>query len=239
MRIAGVLQPGTTLGYVVEGKYIRGGLIVAQTLQERDALVNSGTQALVTGTPIYVSSTKTTYRYNADTKLFTSEPTFIEDENGVLGIVREDGQVKKIKLDITVDDLDPTLKETIENLPTLSSIEELINGKLGNYVTLSSFQSTIDELSGRLDKKQDSLIAGNNIKIEGNVISAIYENVEQLRFANKADFPLMGREDVLYIAKDEKAIYLWDASTGGYSIISSGSSIDIDIINGGNAEHSA
>ena len=239
MRIAGVLQPGTTLGYVVEGKYVRGGLIVAQTLQERDALVNSGTQALVTGTPIYVSSTKTTYRYNAETKLFTSEPTFIEDENGVLGIVGEDGQVKKIKLDVTVDDLDPTLKETIENLPTLSSIEELINGKLGNYVTLSSFQSTIDELSGRLDKKQDSLIAGNNIKIEGNVISAIYGNVEQLRFANKADFPLMGREDVLYIAKDEKAIYLWDASTGGYSIISSGSSIDIDIINGGNAEHSA
>lgn len=239
MRIAGVLQPGTTLGYVVEGKYIRGGLIVAQTLQERDALVNSGTQALVTGTPIYVSSTKTTYRYNADTKLFTSEPTFIEDENGVLGIVGEDGQVKKIKLDITVDDLDPTLKETIENLPTLSSVEELIAGKLGDYVTLSSFQSTIDDLSGRLDKKQDSLIAGNNIKIEGNVISAIYENVEQLRFANKADFPLMGREDVLYIAKDEKAIYLWDASTGGYSIISSGSSIDIDIINGGNAEHSA
>ena len=239
MRIAGILQPGTTLGYVVEGKYVRGGLIVAQTLQERDALVNSGTQALVTGTPIYVSSTKTTYRYNAETKLFTSEPTFIEDENGVLGIVGEDGQVKKIKLDVTVDDLDPTLKETIENLPTLSSIEELINGKLGNYVTLSSFQSTIDELSGRLDKKQDSLIAGNNIKIEGNVISAIYENVEQLRFANKADFPLMGREDVLYIAKDEKAIYLWDASTGGYSIISSGSSIDIDIINGGNAEHIA
>ena len=239
MRIAGVLQPGTTLGYVVEGKYVRAGLIVAQTLQERDALVNSGTQALVTGTPIYVSSTKTTYRYNADTKLFTSEPTFIEDENGVLGIVGEDGQVKKIKLDITVDDLDPTLKQTIENLPTLSSVEELIAGKLGDYVTLSSFQSTIDDLSGRLDKKQDSLIAGNNIKIEGNVISAIYENVEQLRFANKADFPLMGREDVLYIAKDEKAIYLWDASTGDYSIISSGSSIDIDIINGGNAEHSA
>lgn len=237
MRIAGILQPGTTLGYVVEGKYVQGGLIVVQTLQERDALVNSGTQALVNGTPIYVSSTKTTYRYNADTKLFTSEPTFVEDENGVLNIVGEDGQLKKVKLEITIDDLDPTLKETIENLPTLASVEELINSKLGNYVTLSSFQSTIDELSSRLDKKQDSLIAGNNIKIEGNVISAIYENVEQLRFANKADFPLIGKEDVLYIAKDEKAIYLWDASIDSYSIISSSSSIDIDIINGGNAEH--
>ena len=239
MRVAGILEPGTTLGYVVESKYVQGGLIVVQTLQERDALANSGTQALVTGTPIYVSSTKTTYRYNADTKLFTSEPTFVEDENGVLNIVGEDGQLKKIKLNVSVDDLDPTLKETLENLPTLSSIEELISDKLGDYVTLSSFQSTLDELSSKIDSKQDSLIAGNNIKIEGNVISAIYEKVEQLRFANKANFPLIGKEDVLYIAKDEKAIYLWDSSTDSYSVISSSSSIDIDIINGGNAEHIA
>ena len=239
MRIAGILQPGTTLGYVVESKYVQGGLIVVQTLQERDALVNSGTQALITGTPIYVASTKTTYRYNSATKLFTPEPTFVEDENGVLNIVGEDGQLKKIKLNITVDDLDSTLKETIENLPTLSTVEELVDNKLGNYVTLASFQSTIDDLSTRLDSKQDSLIAGNNIKIEGNVISAVYENVEQLRFANKADFPLIGKEDVLYIAKDEKEIYLWDASIDNYSIISNSSSIDIDIINGGNAEHDA
>lgn len=239
MRIAGILQPGTTLGYVVEGKYVQGGLIVVQTLQERDALVNSETQTLVTGTPIYVSSTKTTYRYNADTKLFTSEPTFVEDENGVLNIVGEDGQLKKIKLNVSVDDLDPTLKETIKNLPTLSSMEELINNKLGNYVTLSSFQSTVDNLSTKLDSKQDSLIAGNNIKIEGNVISAIYERVEQLRFANKADFPLIGKEDILYIAKDEKEMYLWDSSVNSYSIISNSSNIDIDIINGGNAKHDA
>ena len=239
MRIAGVLQPGTTLGYVVESKYIQGGLIVVQTLQERDALVNIGTQALVNGTPIYVASTKTTYRYNSTTKLFTPEPTFVEDENGVLNIVGEDGQLKKIKLNVTIDDLDPTLKETLEGLPTLSEVEEFVDNKLGGYVTLASFQSTIDGLSTRLDGKQDSLIAGNNIKIEGNVISAIYEHVEQLRFANRANFPLEGKEDVLYIAKDEKAIYLWDASTDSYSIISSGSDIDIDIINGGNAEHNA
>lgn len=239
MRIAGVLQPGTTLGYVVESKYVQGGLIVVQTLQERDALVNTGTQAPVNGTPIYVASTKTTYRYNSATKLFTSEPTFVEDENGVLNIVGEDGQLKKIKLNVTIDDLDPTLKETLEGLPTLSEVEQLVDSKLGDYVTLASFQSTIDDLSTKLDSKQDSLIAGNNIKIEGNVISAIYENVEQLRFANKANFPLEGKEDVLYIAKDEKAIYLWDASTDSYSIISSGSDIDIDIINGGNAEHDA
>ena len=239
MRIAGVLQPGTTLGYVVESKYIQGGLIVVQTLQERDALVNIGTQALVNGTPIYVASTKTTYRYNSATKLFTSEPTFVEDENGVLNIVGEDGQLKKIKLNVTIDDLDPTLRETLKGLPTLSEVEELVDNKLGDYVTLASFQSTIDGLSTKLDNKQDSLIAGNNIKIEGNIISAVYEDVEQLRFANKADFPLIGKEDVLYIAKDEKAIYLWDASTDSYSIISSSSSIDIDIINGGNAEHDA
>lgn len=30
MRIAGILQPGTTLGYVVESKYVKAGLIVVQ-----------------------------------------------------------------------------------------------------------------------------------------------------------------------------------------------------------------
>ena len=125
MRVAGVLQPGTTLGYVVEGKHIRGSLIVVQTLEERDALLNSGNQVLVNGTPIYVASNKKTYRYNSSDKTFISEPTFVEDENGVLGIVGENGEFKKIKLNISIDDLDPTLKETIDNLPTMEAVEEL------------------------------------------------------------------------------------------------------------------
>ena len=235
MRIAGVLQPGTTLGYVVESKYVKAGLIVVQTIEERDALVNENSGALVHGTPIYCAGTKKTYRYNEQTKLFSVEPTFIENADGSLSIVGEDGNPQKIKFNITIDDLDESLKDTIENLPTMSAVEELVSTKLLDYVTLASYTETINSIEEKLGNKQDKLTAGEGIKIENNIISAVYENLEQLKFANKAQFPYQGQEDVLYIAKDEKIIYLWDVVSQDYVSISGSSMPDIEIIDGGDA----
>ena len=235
MRIAGVLQPGTTLGYVVESKYVKAGLIVVQTIEERDALVNENPGSLVHGTPIYCAGTKKTYRYNEQTKLFSVEPTFIENADGSLSIVGEDGNPQKIKFNITIDDLDESLKDTIENLPTMSAVEELVSTKLLDYVTLASYTETINSIEEKLGNKQDKLTAGEGIKIENNIISAVYENLEQLKFANKAQFPYQGQEDVLYIAKDEKIIYLWDVVSQDYVSISGSSMPDIEIIDGGDA----
>lgn len=235
MRIAGVLQPGTTLGYVVESKFVKAGLIVVQTIEERDALVNENPGSLVHGTPIYCAGTKKTYRYNQETKLFSVEPTFIENEDGSLSIVGEDGNPQKIKFNITIDDLDESLKDIIENLPTMSAVEELVSTKLLDYVTLTSYTETINSIKEKLGNKQDKLTAGEGIKIENNIISAVYENLEQLKFANKAQFPYQGQEDVLYIAKDKKIIYLWDVVSQDYVSISGVSMPDIEIINGGDA----
>ena len=235
MRIAGILQPGTTLGYVVESKYVKAGLIVVQTIEERDALVNENPGSLVHGTPIYCAGTKKTYRYNQETKLFSIEPTFIENADGSLSIVGENGNPQKIKFDITIDDLDESLKDTIENLPTMGAVEELVSTKLLDYVTLASYTETINSIEEKLGNKQDKLTAGEGIKIENNIISAVYENLEQLKFANKAQFPYQGQEDVLYIAKDEKIIYLWDVVSQDYVSISGTSMPDIEIIDGGDA----
>lgn len=235
MRIAGILQPGTTLGYVVESKFVKAGLIVVQTIEERDALVNENLGSLVHGTPIYCAGTKKTYRYNQETKLFSVEPTFIENEDGSLSIVGEDGNPQKIKFNITIDDLDESLKDTIENLPTMSAVEELVSTKLLDYVTLTSYTETINSIEEKLGNKQDKLTAGEGIKIENNIISAVYENLEQLKFANKAQFPYQGQEDVLYVAKDEKIIYLWDVVSQDYVSISGTSMPDIKIIDGGDA----
>lgn len=235
MRIAGILQPGTTLGYVVESKYVKAGLIVVQTIEERDALVNENSGALVHGTPIYCAGTKKTYRYNQETKSFSVEPTFIENEDGSLSIVGEDGNPQKIKFNITIDDLDESLKDIIENLPTMSAVEELVSTKLLDYVTLASYTETINSIEEKLGNKQDKLTAGEGIKIENNIISAVYGNLEQLKFANKAQFPYQGQENVLYIAKDEKIIYLWDVVSQDYVSISGASMPDIKIINGGDA----
>lgn len=235
MRIAGILQPGTTLGYVVESKYVKAGLIVVQTIEERDALVNENPGSLVHGTPIYCAGTKKTYRYNQETKLFSVEPTFIENTDGSLSIVGEDGNPQKIKFNITIDDLDESLKDAIESLPTMGVVEELVSTKLLDYVTLASYTETINSIEEKLGNKQDKLTAGEGIKIENNVISAVYEKLEQLKFANKAQFPYQGQEDVLYIAKDEKIIYLWDVVSQDYVSISGASMPDIEIINGGDA----
>ena len=235
MRIAGILQPGTTLGYVVESKFVKAGLIVVQTIEERDALVNNNSGALVHGTPIYCAGTKKTYRYNEQTKLFSVEPTFIENADGSLSVVGEDGNPQKIKFNITIDDLDESLKDTIENLPTMSAVEELVSTKLLDYVTLASYTETINSIEEKLGNKQDKLTAGEGIKIENNIISAVYENLEQLKFANKAQFPYQGQEDVLYVAKDEKIIYLWDVVSQDYVSISGTSMPDIEIIDGGDA----
>lgn len=235
MRIAGILQPGTTLGYVVESKFVKAGLIVVQTIEERDALVNENPGSLVHGTPIYCAGTKKTYRYNQETKLFSVEPTFIENADGSLSIVGEDGNPQKIKFNITIDDLDESLKDTIENLPTMGAVEELVSTKLLDYVTLASYTETINSIEEKLGNKQDKLTAGEGIKIENNIISAVYENLDQLKFANKAQFPYQGQEDVLYVAKDEKIIYLWDVVSQDYVSISGASMPDIEIIDGGDA----
>lgn len=235
MRIAGILEPGTVLGYVVDSKFVKAGLIVVQTIEERDALVNENSGALVHGTPIYCAGTKKTYRYNEQTKLFSIEPTFIENADGSLSIVGEDGNPQKIKFNISIDDLDESLKDTIENLPTIGAVEELVSTKLLDYVTLASYTETINSIEEKLGNKQDKLTAGEGIKIENNIISAVYENLEQLKFANKAQFPYQGQEDVLYIAKDEKIIYLWDVVSQDYVSISGSSMPDIEIIDGGDA----
>ena len=235
MRIAGILQPGTVLNYVLEAKHVKAGLIVVQTIEERDKVWNENKNSLVNGTPIYVAGTHKTYRYNEEQDTFIPDLSFKEDENGVLCIEGEDGSLKKIKVEVGLDDLDPSLKEEIENLPTIESIESLISNKLQDYVTLSSLEKTLSEINSKLAEKQDKLVAGEGIQIEGNVISSIYKNVDQIIFATKASFPYIGEEDKLYVAKEEHKLYLWDASTEDYLLVSGQEELDINVINGGTA----
>ena len=235
MRIAGILQPGTVLNYVLEAKHVKAGLIVVQTIEERDRVWNENKNSLVNGTPIYVAGTHKTYRYHQEEDKFIPDLSFKEDENGVLCIVGEDGELKKIKVEVGIDDLDPSLKEEIENLPTVEQIEALISNELQDYVTLSSLNKILSEINSKLAEKQDKLVAGQGIKIEGNVISSIYENVEQITFATKASFPYIGEEDKLYVAKDEHMLYLWDVGAQDYVLVSGQGSLDISVINGGTA----
>lgn len=75
--LTGVLVPGATVGYVAEGKYIKGGYIVVQTLDERDALLDKSLyedREIEVGTPVYVSDEDKTYRYAGQ-----EDVTWVED----------------------------------------------------------------------------------------------------------------------------------------------------------------
>lgn len=237
MKVAGILQPGTTLGYVVEGRHVRGTLIVCQTLAERDALLDSG--VLVDGTPIYVADTGNSYRYIEEKKFFSRELSFALDENGVLCTKGEDGSLEKLKLDVTLDDLAPELKEELENVPTLDEVEQTVDEKLSGYVTedsISSIREDIATIHEELEQKQTKLTAGKNITIsDDGVISADYEASNQLSFSDKAKFPYQGEEGILYIATDEAKIYYWSSFVSDYVVLSGESALDVDVINGGNA----
>lgn len=171
MRIAGILQPGTVLNYVLEAKHIKAGLIVVQTIEERDRVCNENKNSLVNGTPIYVAGTHKTYRYYQEEDKFIPDLSFKEDENGVLCIEGEDGELKKIKVEVGIDDLDPSLKEDIKNLPTMKQIETLISNELQDYVTLSSLNKILSEINSKLAEKQDT------ITVSGNGLLTINEGV--------------------------------------------------------------
>lgn len=167
MRIAGLLAPGTTLNYITEGKFIRGSLIVVDTLEQRDDLVKNS-KVLRNGAPIYVSSEKATFRYNSEANSFSKEPILEENEDGILCVKRPDGSLEKIKFNISVDDLSDELKQKIENSADIQSVAKLLSDTLSNYATLDS----LDILTSKIDTKQDKLKAGKGVTIsEDNTIS--------------------------------------------------------------------
>lgn len=99
---------------------------------------------------------------------------------------------------------------------------------------IDNINEQLDNLNQMLSKKQDKLIAGNNITIENNVISATSE----LEFKNRYEFPTIGKKNILYIATDEHTIYIWDDINRKFIVAKQDikeNSLNITLINGGNA----
>ena len=78
----------------------------------------------------------------------------------------------------------------------------------------TNIRSLTEELGlvkSELDKKQDKLIAGKNITIENNVISATGgsggSNTIQVE-----NLPATGEEDTIYCVKGDGSLYMWDGA---------------------------
>ena len=84
--IIGQIVPGSVdIDHVTESKYVKGGYIVVETLEEREKLLEDNRTAIVHGSHVYVSSVDTTYVYDSLTEEWIEEKRSGSSEfNGTL-----------------------------------------------------------------------------------------------------------------------------------------------------------
>lgn len=96
-----------------------------------------------------------------------------------------------------------------------------------------------EQIINALASKQDKLIAGENIIIEGNIIRAINTDPGASLIYNadtKDDFPIEGDKSMLYKAIEEKKLYQWNPDTNSYEELTSGVSGGGSILDPTNVE---
>lgn len=79
--------------------------------------------------------------------------------------------------------------------------------------------------------KKISGAIGSSNSVQGNVNKANNIYVKQVEFNNRFEFPNVGTENMLYVAKDEHKIYLFNSNTLNYEVIGSDYT-EIEIIQG-------
>ena len=75
-----------------------------------------------------------------------------------------------------------------------------------------NIQNLTEELGlvkAELDKKQDKLIAGKNIIIEDNVISAVGSSGGGNSVIQVEKLPEIGEKDTIYCVKNDGSLYMW------------------------------
>ena len=79
-------------------------------------------------------------------------------------------------------------------------VAALIKGKISTGVRITGSINGLGNVSGQIGKAQ-----------------SVY--VRELEFKNRFEFPNIGKADMLYIALDEKAVYIFDGEQNVYHCI--------------------
>ena len=77
-------------------------------------------------------------------------------------------------------------------------------------------------ISGSVNSSQD---------ISGNVDKAENIYVKEIEFNNRYEFPSIGKENMIYVAKDEHKMYIFNTATLAYEVVGSNYN-EIEIIQG-------
>ncbi len=72
-------------------------------------------------------------------------------------------------------------------------------------------------------------VGGNSII--GNVDKAENIYVKEIEFNNRYEFPSIGKENMIYVARDEHKVYIFNTATIAYEVVGSNYN-EIEIIQG-------
>lgn len=138
--LTGVLVPGTTAGIVTESKYIKGGYIVVQTIDEMNALLDKtvyeDSELFVNGSPVYVVEVNKVYRRDVNVG------EWVEDTANLEGIMQE---ISTIQGNISTINSTLDTKADKTELPTKVSQLKNDSGFINSYTTtLQNYYSKSD-----------------------------------------------------------------------------------------------
>ena len=133
LKVPYILEPGTTAGYVIESKYVRGSFIVVDNIEEAKALP---TTVLQDKTPIFIKDISQIYQYDESKESFVPSESALQDAPADGKVyARKDNKWYEI---LTVSDLSDyyTKKQVDDKFVTKDFIESirLINGGKANTI---------------------------------------------------------------------------------------------------------
>lgn len=86
-------------------------------------------------------------------------------------------------------------------------------------------------LSGNISQVSVSGRLRSNTGISGNLQMAKNVYVKEIEFNNRFEFPSIGKDNMIYVAKDEHKMYMFNSDTLNYEVIGSDYN-EIEIIQG-------
>lgn len=88
-------------------------------------------------------------------------------------------------------------------------------------------------ISGKVSAGGYSVSGGinNSQNISGNVDKAENIYVKEIEFNNRYEFPSIGKKNMIYVARDEHKMYIFNTATLAYEVVGSNYN-EIEIIQG-------
>lgn len=167
--LTGVLVPGATVGYVAEGKFIKGGYIVVKTLEERDTLLDKSIyedKEIAIGTPVFVSDENKTYRYMGED---SGPDLWLEDTADLQQVTKDISDLQQIALN------QKTEIDKKANQEDLTSLTDTITNSFANVeANINAVSTNVSTLQEQVDKNTNDIAQ----RVDGNTFFAALMNID-------------------------------------------------------------